>query len=146
MTLSCTEHSAHCSTWGHLKQTNVIQSRVASHIPAILWALGGLSCMLPWKPVLLEFIIFPHEWGADICFSGKSTDGQSFVPVRGAPDVTSDPLRDPPQCFRMLGKYFDAEAHLMILSNPPSINHHHQSHLWNTVAGQWQLAPPPPLF
>lgn len=77
---------------------------------------------------------------ADICFSGESTDGQTFVLVHGAPVMTSDPLRDPPpQCFRMLKKYFD----LMILNNPPSNNHHHQSHLWCTVT---RLAPPPPLF
>lgn len=65
MTLSRSERSEHCSTSGHLKQTNVSQSRVASRIPAILWALGGLSCTLPWKPALLEFIIFPNEWRAD---------------------------------------------------------------------------------
>lgn len=74
MTLSSVEHAAHCSTSGHLKQTNVIQSRVASRIPAILWATGGLSCRLPWKPALLKFIIFPHEWRA-----GELQ--QIFVPV-----------------------------------------------------------------
>lgn len=115
-TLSCTEHCARCSTSGHLKQTNVTQSRVALRILAILWALGGLSCTLPWKPALLEFIIFPYEWRADelrrifapvVKTQAQRQQGVSMV-VLSWPLTSTCYVRTPsniPQCFTQLLKW-----------------------------------------